>query len=415
MRNRYRAASATALVGVLLAGCGGGGPSSGGGKITNNKIVLGVLTDLSGVYSDIAGKKSVTAVQMAVDDFKKKHGSDAVTSDIEVISADHQDKPAVANTRAREMYDRKQVDAIIDVPTSSAALAVADVAKQEKKIYLNVGAATTALTGANCNKYTFGWAYDTYMLAHGTGTTVTKQGGKNWYIIYPDYAFGQDMQAKFSTAVKKAGGTVVASDPTPFPNDNFSTFLLKAPTLKPKPDVIGVMQAGGDLVNVAKQIKQFHLDKQGIKPAVGLMFDNDIKSIGAANLAGTVFTTAWFWNLDDRSRAWADEFKARTGERPNFDQAADYSAAMHYLEAVQKAGTDNADTISAALSGMKFDDFFGRNAEIRATDHRVVHDSYLVQVKDPSKASEPEDFTTLVATIPASEAFEPPATDCHLS
>ncbi|HEX5497261.1 MAG TPA: ABC transporter substrate-binding protein [Mycobacteriales bacterium] len=415
MHNRFRVASATVLTGVLLAGCGGGGPSSGGGKVTNNKIVLGVLTDLSGVYSDIAGKKSIEAVQMAVDDFKKKHGSNAVSSDIEVVSADHQNKPEVANTQARQMYERKGVDAIIDVPTSSAALAVADVAKQEKKIYLNTGAATTALTGANCNKYTFGWAYDTYMLANGTGTTVTKQGGKTWYIIYPDYAFGQDMQAKFSAAVKAAGGTVVASDPTPFPNDNFSTFLLKAPTLKPKPDVIGIMQAGGDLVNVAKQFNQFHLASKGIKPAVGLMFDNDIKSIGPSKLVGTMFTTAWFWNLDDRARAWADRFLTRTGERPNFDQAADYSAATHYLEAVQKAGTDNADTVSAALSGLKFDDFFARNAQIRSQDHRVVHDSYLVRVKNPAEASEPADYTTLVSTIPAQQAFEPPATDCHLN
>lgn len=415
MHNRLTVVSAAVLVGALLTGCGGGGPSSAGGRITNDKIVLGVLTDLSGVYSDIAGKKSITAVQMAVDDFKKRHGKNAVASDITVVSADHQNKPEVANTRAREMYDRQQVDAIIDVPTSSAALAVADVAKQSKKIFLDVGAATTDLTGKSCNRYTFGWAYDTYMLAAGTGTTVTRDGAKNWYIIYPDYAFGQDMQAKFTDAVQKAGGTVVAKDPTPFPNDNFSTFLLKAPTLKPKPDVIGIMQAGGDLVNVAKQMNQFHLSSKGIKPAVGLMFDNDIASIGADTLAGTVFTTAWFWNLDEQSRKWADEFKARTGKRPNFDQAADYSAATQYLEAVQKAGTDNADTISKALSGMKFNDFFARNAQIRASDHRLVHDAYLVQVKDPSQASEPADYTKLISTIPAQQAFEPPATDCHLS
>ncbi|HEY9390345.1 MAG TPA: ABC transporter substrate-binding protein [Mycobacteriales bacterium] len=415
MRNRVTAASATVLVGILIAGCGGGGPSSTSDKVSDNKIVIGVLTDMSGVYSELAGKGTVTAVEMAVEDFKKRHASDAITTDIEVVSADHQNKPAVANTRAREMYDRQKVDIIVDVPTSSAALAVADVAKQKKKIYMNIGAATTALTGENCNKYTFGYAYDTYMLANGTGTAVTEQGGKNWYIIYPDYAFGQDMQAKFGTAVEAAGGTVVAKDPTPFPNDNFSTFLLKAPTLKPKPDVIGVMQAGGDLVNVAKQMKQFDLAKQGIKPAVGLMFDTDIKSIGAENLVGTVFTTAWFWNLDDRSREWADEYKARTGNRPDFDNAGNYSAVTQYLEAVQKAGTDNADKVADTLSGMKFDDFFARNAEIRAADHRVVHDAYLAEVKDPAKASEPEDFTELVSTIPAQKAFEPPATDCHLN
>lgn len=406
---------ACAAATALLAGCAGGGPGSSGGKISNNKVTLGVLTDLSGVYSSLAGKNTVAAVQMAVDDFKQKYGGKAVTKNIQVVSADHQDKPEIANTQAQEMYQRKGVDAIFDVPTSSAALAVATVAKQNKKLYFNIGAATTELSGKSCNKYTYEWAYDTYMLANGTGTQVTQEEGKSWYLLYPDYAFGQDLQAKFSSAISSAGGTVVAKDPTPFPNDNFSTFLLKVAGHNPRPQVLGVMQAGGDLVNVVKQYQAFKLKDKGIKLAVGLMFDTDIASIGQQNLAGTLFTSAWFWGLDAQATTWANKFKAKTGSWPTFDQAANYSAATHYLEAVQKAGTDAPDAVSKVLDGMRFDDFFARNAEVRAADHRVVHDAYLVRVKDPKQSSQPGDYTELVRTIPADEAFEPASTDCRMS
>jgi branched-chain amino acid transport system substrate-binding protein len=407
-------ALATVVAAALLAGCGSGGPGADGGKISGDGITLGVLTDLSGVYADLAGPHAVDAVKMAVADFKKKHGDKAVTDKISVISADHQNKPEVANTQAREMYERKKADALFDVPTSSAALAVATVAGQQKKLYFNVGAATTELTGKSCNPYTYSWAYDTYMLANGTGTEVTRQGGKQWYMIYPDYAFGQDMQKQFTAAVQAGGGKIVGKDPTPFPNDNYSTFLLKASGHKPKPDILGVMQAGGDLVNVAKQYQQFKLKNKGITLAIGLMFDTDIKSIGQENLAGTMFTSAWFWNLDGKSKAWAGRFKAKTGVWPTFDQAANYSAATHYLEAVQKTGTDDAAKVSKVLDGMKFNDFFARNAEIRKQDHRLVHDAYLVKVKDPKDATTAGDYTELVKTIPAASAFEKPSPDCSM-
>jgi branched-chain amino acid transport system substrate-binding protein len=404
--NKLGATVAGLAIASTLAACGGG-PASGGGAISDDKITLGVITDLSGVYSELAGPNAVKAVEMAVADFKEKYGKDAVTDNIDVISADHQNQPEIANTKAQEMYDRKGVDAIFDVPTSSAALAVATQAEQKKKLFFDIGAGTTELTGAQCNPYTYHYGYDTYMLANGTGTTVTKQGGKNWYIIYPDYAFGQDMNASFKDAIEGAGGTVVKSDATPFPNDNFSTFMTKAAGLNPKPDVLGTMQAGADLVNVVKQYNEFNLRDKGIDLAVGLMFDTDIASIGADKMAGTLFTTAWFWNMDDKSRAWADEFKKETGTRPTFDQAGNYSAATQYLEAVQRAGTDNSDDVNQELNGLKFDDFFARNAEIRAGDHNLQHDAYLVKVKDPSTADEDLDFTELVETIPAAEAFMP--------
>lgn len=394
---------------VLLAGCGGGGPSSGGGKVSGDKIVLAVLNDQSGVYSQLSGKNSVTAVEMAIEDFKAKYGDKAVTRNISVVTTDHQNKPEVANSKAQELFDRQEADAILDVPTSSAALAVATVAAQKKKLYLNIGAATTDLTGKACNKYTFHYAYDTYMLAHGTGTTVTSQGGKNWYIVYPDYAFGQDMQKSFSTAVESAGGKVIGKDPTPFPNDNFSTFLLKAPNLSPKPDVLGTMQAGGDLVNLVKQYNEFGLKAKGIKLSVGLMFITDIHSLGPDAFAGTTFTDAWYWNFDQRSREWADRFQQRTNSRPSFAHAGNYSAALQYLEAVQRAGTDASDDVVKALEGYAFDDVFARNAKIRAEDHRVTHDVYLAEVKPKSEVTQDWDYEKILRTIPASEAFRPVA------
>jgi len=404
-----KAAAITTAAALLLAACGQGGPSGGGGKISGDKIVLVVLNDQSGVYSDLSGKNSVEAVKMAVEDFKAQYGDKAVTKNIEVVTADHQNKPEIANSKAQELFDRQGADTILDVPTSSAALAVATVASQKKKLYLNIGAATTDLTGKACNKYTFHYAYDTYMLAKSTGTTVTSQGGKNWYIVYPDYAFGQDMQKNFTTAIEGAGGKVVAKDPTPFPNDNFSTFLLKAPNMNPKPDVLGTMQAGGDLVNLVKQYNEFGLKGKGIKLSVGLMFITDIHALGPDAFAGTTFTDAWYWNLDERSRAWADKFQQRTKIRPSFAHAGNYSAAMQYLQAVQRAGSDDADEVVKKLENYSFDDVFARNAKIRAEDHRVVHDVYLAEVKPKSEVTTDWDYEKILRTVPADEAFRPVA------
>ncbi|MEV4200011.1 ABC transporter substrate-binding protein [Micromonospora globbae] len=416
MRRTVGVAAASAVV-VFAAGCGGGGPQSGGDqKLTGDKIVLGVLNDQSGAYSELSGRNSVTAVEMAVADFKAKYGDKAVTKNITVETADHQNKPDIANTKAAEMYDRKGVDLILDVPTSSAALKVADVAKEKKKLYFNIGAATTDLTGKSCNKYTFHYAYDTYMLANGTGKVTTEQVGKNWYILYPNYAFGQDMEKSFSAAITAAGGKVVGKDGAPFPNTSgdFSTFLLKAPTLNPKPDVLGTMQAGAELVNVVKQYNEFKLRDKGVGLAVGLMFITDIHSLTPAALAGTTYTDAWYWNFDEQNRAFADRFQSETGTRPSFAHAANYSAALQYLEAVQAAGTDDADTIVKGLEGKEVNDVFLRNGKIRAEDHRVIHDAYLAQVKPQSEVTEPWDYVKVLKTIPAAEAFAAPSPDCTL-
>ena len=406
MKRNTAAKVAVASAGaMLLAACGQGGPGADEGAISDDSIVLAVLNDQSGVYKDLSGPNSVKAVEMAIADFKKEHGDDAVTDNIEVVSADHQNEPDVANTKAQELYDRENADVILDVPTSSAALAVANQAKTKKKLFLNVGAATTELTGAQCNKYTFHWAYDTYMLANGTGTAVTEGGGKNWQIIYPDYAFGQDMEKSFTAAVDGAGGTVDGSIATPFPNDNFATFLTKAAAKKP--DVIGTMQAGGDLINLVKQFNEGGYADRGISLAVGLMFITDIHSLGVEQFAGTQFTEAWYWNMDDEARAWADRFLEETGTRPSFAHAANYSAALQYLEAVQRAETDESDAVVEELEGLQADDVFLRNGEVRAEDHRVIHDAYLAKVKAADEVEEDWDYEEIVATIPAADAFRP--------
>ncbi|MHB1473512.1 MAG: ABC transporter substrate-binding protein [Dermatophilaceae bacterium] len=413
MRSKKPAAAvAVAVCGSLaLAACGGGGgPSAAGGKLSNDKVVIGLLNDQSGVYKDLSGPNSKVAIQMAIEDYKAKYGDKAVAKTIEIVTADHQNKPDIANTKAQEMYDRQNVDVILDVPTSSAALAVANVAKAKKKLFIDVTAGTTELTGKSCNKYTYAWAYDTAMLAKGTGTAVVKNGGKSWSIVYPDYAFGQDMAKSFTEAVTGAGGTVQQSIPTPFPNDNFATFITKAASTNPQ--VIGIMAAGGDLINFVKQYNQAGMQSKA-QLAVGLMFITDIHSLGVDQFAGTTFTDPWYWNYDAQNKAWADRFQAKTGTRPTFAHAGNYSAAMNYLEAVQAAGTDSADAVIKALDGKKINDVFLRNGEVRS-DHRVVHDVYLAKVKSKDQVKEPWDYEQIVQTIPAADAFEPVSAACKM-
>jgi branched-chain amino acid transport system substrate-binding protein len=399
---------ATAVVSsaaLLLSACGSGGPGGGDGEFTDGKVTLAVLNDQSGVYKDLSGPNSVTAVEMAVADFKEKYGEDAVVDEIEVVTADHQNKPDIANTKAQELYDRDGADIILDVPTSSAALAVATQAAEQQKLYINIGAGTTELTNGQCNKYTFHWAYDTYQLAQTTGKAITEAGGTDWQIIYPDYAFGQDMDKSFTEAVEGAGGTVGDHIATPFPNDNFTTFLTKAASAEPQ--VIGAMQAGGDLINLVKQYNEGGYAADGIDLAVGLMFITDIHSLGVEAFEGVQFAEAWYWNLDEENRAWADRFLEETGTRPSFAHAANYSAALQYLEAVQAEGTDDADTVVGHLEGKEIDDVFLKNGKVRAEDHRVIHDVYLAKVKAPDAVEEEWDYEEIVSTIPAEQAFMP--------
>ncbi len=389
--------------------------ASGAVKLTTGKVILGVITDESGPYAQLAGKGSVNAVQRAIDDFKAKYGDNALGGPITVMDADHQNKPDLGTSKAQEFYERDGVDAIFDVPTSSVALGIAKVAGDDKKLYFNISGATTDLTGVSCNKYTFHWAYDTYMLAAGTGAAVTKAGGKNWYIVYPNYAFGQDMNKSFTAAIQANGGKVIASDPSPWPNDtgDFSTFLLKAPTLKP--DVLGAMNAGTDLVNLVKQYNEFKLKDQGIKLAIGLLFDTDIRALGVDAFAGVQYTTPWTWEMDDQAHQFADRFLKAYGVRPTFAHAGNYSAAYQYLDAIRRAGTDDAAAVVKQLEGMKFNDVFIRNGQIRPEDHWVMHDAVLAQVKTKAEVTEDWDFSKVVAKLPADQVSRPLAdTGCKM-
>src|SRR5436189_2300418 len=397
---------------IMAAACGASAPSGGGApatavKLTSGKLVMGVINDQSGVYADLSGKNAVEAVKMAVEDFKAKYGDNALGGSVEVLTADHTNKADVAQQKAQEFYERSNADLILDVPTSSAALAIADVAKAQQKLYINVTAATTVLTGKSCNKYTFHYAYDTYMLAQGTGVTVTQQGGKSWYIIYPNYAFGQDMEKSFRQAVVPAGGNVIQSDGSPFPNTtgDFSTLLLKSGQLQPQ--IIGARTAGGARYHIVKQYNEFKLKDQNIKLAVGLLFDTDITALGQDALAGTVYTTPWLWNMDEQSKTFADKFLKRTGIRPTFAHAGNYSAAWQDMEAVKRAGSDDADTVVTRLEGYKFSDFFIRNGSVRTEDHWVQHDALIAQVKPKSEAKETFDYSKVVSTIAADKASRP--------
>lgn len=407
-----KATGATALLSIgalALAGCGAGGPTSGGAKVSGNKIVVGVLTDESGVYADLAGQGSVVAAKMAVADFKKKYGDKAVSSNIEVVDADHHDDPNTASTEAQQFYGEQGVDMITDVPTSSAMLAVAKIAASQKKVFMDTGGGDTAISNDECNKYSFHYGYDTYMLAFGTAPALIKSGDKNWFITYPNYAFGQSMNSNFSKAVQSAGGTVTGRAASPFPNpsEDYSSILLKAK--QAKPDVLGAMQAGGDLVSLVKQYNTFKLQQAGIKLALGLAFISDINAVGAKTLAGDLFSDFWYWNYDAKNRAWADRWQKQMGndKRPTSDQAAVYSATLQYLEAVQRAGTDDSDAVVKQLEGHKFNDMFARNGEIRAKDHVLLHDVYLAQVKSPDQMSGPWDYEKIVQTVSGQDAFQP--------
>ncbi len=389
--------------------------SKGPAKLSDGKLVLAVLNDQSGVYADISGKNTTKLVKQAVDDFMAKYGKDVFGGTVEVIEADHQNKPDVAGQKANEFYDRNQADVILDVPTSSCGLAVAAVAKAKKKMYINVGSATTELNGAQCNKYTFHYAYDTFMLANGTAPLVTKTLGKKWYLVYPDYAFGQDMVKSFTDAITKSGGTVVGTDPSPFPSSgDFSSYLLKVQSAKP--DIVGSMHAGGDVVNFVKQYNEFKLRDQKINLAIGLLFDSDIKALGPDAFQGITYTTAWLWTLDDQSRAWADMAKKVIGVRPTFAHAGNYSAAWQYMDAIRRAGTDDPDTVVKELEGHQFNDFFARNATIRKEDHALIHDIYIAQVKPLKENSEEGDYSKILGTTPGKDAFKPDgATGCTIS
>ncbi|GAC1348952.1 MAG: ABC transporter substrate-binding protein [Vulcanimicrobiaceae bacterium] len=363
-------------------------------------IKIAVITDMSGVYAALAGRGAVEAVKMAVDDA----GGSVLGRKIDVVAIDHRNNGPEAATKAREAYD-SGAELAIDMTNSATALAVAGVAKEKHKLAIVTGGGSSALTGASCNRYTYHYAYDTYALAASTGRNLARSGGKTWYGIVPNYAFGTQMLADFTAAIKPEGGSFVHADMIPLGNTDFSSYMLAAKNAKPQ--VLGILNAGADTVNSMKQAKQFGLDKQ-MKIAVGLLFISDVDALPDV-FAGSRITTSWYWNEDKSARAWSDRYTKRIGGglRPTDIQAADYSATAQWLKAVKAVGSVEADKVQSYLDGKSFNDFYAKAGEWRARDHRVTHEMYVVDVLPKEQVKEPHAWFKVVQTIAPSRAFRP--------
>lgn len=360
------------------------------------KVKIGLITDMSSLYADVEGKNGAVAIQMAIDDF----GGKVLGQPIELMSADHQNKADIAASKAREWIDTQGLTMVFGGTNSGAALAMAKVAEEKKRVYFNNGAASSALTNEQCTPYTVHYAYDTVALAKGTGAAVVDAGGKSWFFLTADYAFGHALEADTTKVIKEKGGTVVGAVRTPLNASDFSSFLLQAQTSKAQ--ILGLANAGGDTVNSIKASKEFGIGKT-MKTAGLLVFLSDIHSLGLRNTEGLLHTTSWYWDLNDKTRAFAKKFFDKTKRMPTDVQAADYSATMNYLKAVAAAKSTDGDKVMAQLKSMKIDDFYGKG-QIRA-DGRYVHDMYLVEVKSPKESTKPWDYLKVVKTLPGEQVF----------
>jgi branched-chain amino acid transport system substrate-binding protein len=388
---------AVIAVAALIGGC-----SQDGGddrKISGDVVRFGVLTDMSGLYSDAGGKGSVVAAEMAVEDF----GGTVRGKKVDVVSADHQNKADVAAQKVREWIDRGDVDMVTDVLNSAVALATAKVVADKKKIMFNTGAASTRLTNEDCTPYTIHHTYDTFALANGTGHAVVKQGGDTWFFLTADYAFGHSLEADASNVVRESGGEVLGSVRHPLSTSDFSSFLLQAQNSKAK--IIGLANAGGDTINSIKAANEFGLTKTQTLAGL-LVFITDIHSLGLDVTQGMYVTEGWYWNLNDETREWARRFHDRMGKMPTMIQAGVYSSVTMYLKAVDALGTDDSDAIMAWLRANPQSDMFGKNMVLRE-DGRLMHDMYLLQVKKPSESNGEWDTYHVRQTIPAEQAFQP--------
>ena len=376
-------------------------------QISGDVIKIGFITDMSGVYSDIDGKGGIEAIQMAIDDVKGAING----KKIQLVTADHQNKPDVAASKAREWFDQQGVDLLIGGTNSGASLAMAKVAAEKKKVFIAIGSGTAQLTNEQCTPYTVHYAYDTVALARGTGATMVKQGGKSWYFLTADYAFGQSLEKDTADVVKANGGTVLGSVKHPLSASDFSSFLLQAQSSKAQ--VLGLANAGGDMINAVKAAHEFGLTKT-MKVAGLLVFINDIHTLGLNTTQGMYLTDGWYWDQNADTRAWSKRYFAKMKKQPSMLQAGDYSAATQFLNAVKATGTDNADKVIAHMKKTPINDMFAKNGTIRP-DGRMVYDMYLMQVKKPSESKYPWDYYKVVATIPGDQAYTKKAeTKCSL-
>ncbi|BCH24787.1 ABC transporter permease [Mesorhizobium sp. L-8-10] len=364
-------------------------------------VKLGVLNDRSGLYADLAGEGSVVAAKMAAEDFKAAEKGIAV----EVVSADHQNKPDIGSSIVRQWYDQDGVDVVLDVPTSSVALAVSEITKEKNKIMLNSGAGSSDLTGKACSPNTVHWTYDTWALANGTGSAMVKAGGDTWFFLTADYAFGHALERDTSAVVEKAGGKVLGAVRHPFPGQDFSSFLLQAQGSGAK--VIGLANAGADTTNAIKQAAEFGIVQGGQKLAGLLTFATDVKGLGLATAQGLVMTEAFYWDQNDGTRDFSKRFAERHGgAMPTMVHAGVYASVLHYLKAVEATKSKDTAAVMAKMKETPSEDPLFGKGQIRA-DGRHVHDMYLFEVKKPEESKGDWDLYKTVATIPAAEAFRP--------
>jgi branched-chain amino acid transport system substrate-binding protein len=363
-------------------------------------VKIGFITDMSSVYADLDGPAGGEMVKWAAQDF----GGKVLNRPIEVLTADHQNKADVASSKAREWIDKDGLSMLIGGTNSGTALAMAKLAEEKKRPFFSIGAGSARLTNEACSPYTVHYAYDTVALAKVGASALVKAGGKSWFFLTADYAFGHSLEADASTIVKANGGTVVGAVRHPLNASDFSSFLLQAQSSKAQ--VLGLANAGGDFSNAMKSAKEFGILKT-MKPIGLLVFINEIHSLGLANTEGLQVADSWYWNQDDASRKFAKRFFEKYKRMPSSVQAADYSAASNYLKAVQTAGTTDADKVMSTLKSMKIDDFYNKG-QIRA-DGRMIHDMYLYQVKSPKDSTTPWDYYTMIAKVPGDQAFTTPA------
>ncbi|MDQ1829976.1 ABC transporter substrate-binding protein [Massilia scottii] len=376
-------------------------------QISNDTIKIGMLTDVSGVYADVDGSGGAEAVKMAIADL----GGNINGKKIEFVFADHQNKADIAASKAREWFDQQGVDMLIGGTNSGANLAMAKIAAEKKKVFISIGAGTARLTNEECSPFTVHYAYDTVALARGTGGAIVKQGGKNWYFLTADYAFGQSLEKDTTEVIKAAGGTVAGTSKHPLSASDFSSFLIKAQGSKAQ--ILGLANAGGDMINAVKAANEFGVGKS-MKLAGLLVFINDIHTLGLNMTQGMYLTDGWYWDQSPESRAWSKRYFAKMKKFPSMLQAADYSAATNYLNAVKAIGTDDSEKVMAQLKKTKINDMFTKGGEIRP-DGRMVHDMYLMEVKKQAESKYPWDYYKVVATIPGAQAYTTKAeTKCSL-
>jgi branched-chain amino acid transport system substrate-binding protein len=365
-------------------------------------VKIGILSDMSSLYADIGGPGSAVAAKMAVEDFDPaKH-----RMKVEVISADHLNKPDIGSGIARQWYDVDHVDAIADVPNSGVALAVSGVTREKNKVFLISGAADSDLTDKSCSPNTVHWTYDTWALAHGTGGAIVQNGDKTWFFITADYAFGHALERDTAAVVKAAGGQVLGAVRVPLNTADFSSYLLQAEASKAQ--VIGLANAGGDTINSVKQAAEFGIVKGGQRLAGLLVFLSDVHALGLHAAQGLTLTTAFYWDLNDKTRAFAKRFAARNGGKyPTMVQAGVYSSVLHYLQAVEKVGSpEDGAKVVEAMKATSYDDPLFGPTQVRV-DGRAMHAMYLVEVKKPSESKGPYDYFKVISTIPANQAFRP--------